>query len=120
MSPVHLDMVELEADGQRGLEQALAIFAPDQEGIVISAGILIDDTVQCRLRQCRRAYYHIVIQRRAPTCLGSLTGQFKVVGIKLLNVIGKGNVAQTDAALCVLHNNVDGQPVVAEQPAVFG
>ena len=36
---VHLRVVELEGDGERGLEERVAVLAPDEEGVVVNAGI---------------------------------------------------------------------------------
>ena len=45
LATVHLGMVELEGDGQRGLEPAFAVSAPRHKGIVKDAAILIDNAI---------------------------------------------------------------------------
>ena len=45
MGAVHLGMMDLEADGQRGLEQSLAVSSPGEERIVPDAAILVNDAV---------------------------------------------------------------------------
>ena len=48
MLAVHLGVVELEGDGERGLQPSFAITAPSQEGIVENAAVLVDDAVELR------------------------------------------------------------------------
>ena len=56
MFTVHLCVVELEGDGQSYLEPMLAISAPCEEGIGEDAAVLVDDAVEFRACDCRRAY----------------------------------------------------------------
>ena len=51
VTAVHLSMMELEADGERGLEPALAVSAPSDERVVEDAAVLIHDAVKLRLWQ---------------------------------------------------------------------
>ncbi len=52
MSAVHLNMVELEGDGQGCPQPALAVVAPHHHRITELVGILIDDAVEFRLCHC--------------------------------------------------------------------
>ena len=61
MRAVHLGVMELEGDGQGRLQPALAVTAPSQEGIGEDAAVLIDDAVEFRSGNCRRANYHSTI-----------------------------------------------------------
>ena len=49
---VHLGVMELEGDGQRCLQPSFAITAPDQEGAVEDAAILIGNTVELCACDC--------------------------------------------------------------------
>ena len=61
MASVHLCMMELERDGKRGLQPALAIAAPGEERIGEDAVLLVDDAVKLSTSHCRRADYHSLI-----------------------------------------------------------
>ena len=61
MPSVHLGMMELKGDGERGFQPTLAIAAPGQEGIGEDAAILVDNAVEFRASHCRRADYHSLI-----------------------------------------------------------
>ena len=55
MAAVHLGMMELEGDGERGLQPALAIAAPGEEGIGEDTAVLVDDAVEFCACDCRCA-----------------------------------------------------------------
>ena len=61
MRAVHLGMMEMEGDGERGLQPAFAVTTPCQEGIGEDAAVLVDDAVEFRASHCRRADYHSLI-----------------------------------------------------------
>ncbi len=48
MPSVHLGMMELKGDGERGFQPASAVTAPGQEGIGVDAAVLVDDAVEFR------------------------------------------------------------------------
>ena len=53
---VHLGVMKLEGDGERGLQPTFAITAPSQEGIVEDTAILVGDAVELRACDGRCAY----------------------------------------------------------------
>ena len=61
MTSVHLNMVELEADGQGGLKQTFAIFPPHQHWVAEQVGVLGHGAVELRLHHGRGAYHHCVV-----------------------------------------------------------
>ena len=79
MRAVHLGVVELEGDGERGLQPASAVTAPCQEGIGVDAAVLIDDAVEFRASQCRRADYHGLIVKDVLTGLADGLCQMQVI-----------------------------------------
>ena len=58
MSAVHLNVVELEGDGQSCLQPAFAVAAPHHHRITELVGVLVDDAVEFGGRHRRRAYHH--------------------------------------------------------------
>ena len=119
MASVHLDMMEWERYGQRGLEQTLAIFAPHHHRIAELVGILVDDAVELGLGHSRGANNHVILQETAFAFTLRLAGQFKIFLIESLQVVGKRDVAGVDAAILVVHDDIDGEPVILKQFAVF-
>ena len=61
MASVHLNMVELEADGQGGPKAAFAVFPPHQHWVAEQVGVLVYDAVEFRLHHGRGAYHHCVV-----------------------------------------------------------
>ena len=120
MSAVHLYMMELETDRQSGLNQGFAVFAPHHHRVAEQVCVLVDDAVEFGLWHGRGADDHVVFKETALTFVGGFGGQFKVILVEVLQVVGKRNVARIDAAVAVGHNHVDGYSVVAEQFPFFG
>ena len=115
MTAVHLCVMELEGDGQRGLQPALAIVAPSEEGVSVDAAVLVDDAVEFRPGQSRCAHDDGLLVQDVLTGLANCLSQVQVVGVELLQVVGDGNVAETEPALYVIHNHIDGHVVVFVQ-----
>ena len=93
----------------------LAISAPCQEGIGVDAAVLVDDAVELSASHSRRAYYHSLIVKDVQTGLTDGLCQMQVIGIKRLQIIADGNVAETESALYVIHYHVDGHTVIFVQ-----
>ena len=49
---VHLGVMKLEGDGERGLQPAFAIATPGQEWVIEDAAILVGDAVKFRACDC--------------------------------------------------------------------
>ena len=113
-------MVELERYGQRVLEPTFAVFAPHHHRVEELVGVLVDDAVELGLDHRGGADNHVAVEEAALALLRHFGGQRDVVAVKLLQVVGEGNVAGVDAALAVAHHHVDGDLVVAEELAVLG
>ena len=117
---VHLGVMELERDGKRGLQPAFAIAAPGHEGVVEDAAVLIDDAVEFCARDCRCADYHSVFVQDVLTGPADGLCQTQVIGIKRLQVVAEGNVAETESALDVIRYHIDGHAVVFVQLPLLG
>ena len=112
MGAVHLGVVELEGDGQSHFEPMLAISAPGQEGVGVNAVVLVDYAVEFRAGHRRRADYHSLMVKNVLTGLADGLRQMQVVGVKRLQIVTDGNVAEAESAPYVLHYHVDGHTVV--------
>ena len=112
---VHLGVMKLEGDGQGGLQPTFTIAAPGEEGIGKDAAVLIDDAVEFRARDSRCADDDGFIIQDVLTRLADGLCQMQVVGIKCLQIIGDGHVAETESALNVIRYYVDGHAVVFVQ-----
>ena len=85
--------MELETDGQSGLEESLAVFAPHHHGVAELVGVLVDDAVEFGGRHRRRANHHRIIYEGALAGRPGRLRQNHIVGTELIQVIGIGNVA---------------------------
>ena len=92
------------------------VAAPSEEGIGIDARVLIDHIVQLGFDHCRGSYEIGFTVNDIMAGFAGLLCDAVVVAAELLQVVGVGDVAVADAALGVVHNDVDGQPVEAVQP----
>ena len=112
MAAVHLSMMELEGDGERGLQPALAIAAPGEEGIGEDTAVLVDDAVEFRPGQGRCAHDDGILVQDVLTGLANGLCQVQVVRVELLQIVVDGNVAEAESALDVIYYHVDGHAVV--------
>ena len=119
MASIHLNVMKLERYGQSGLEQSLTIFAPHHHWIAELIGILVDDAVEFRLYHGRCSDNYMVFKESALAFICCLLGQFRIVAIELLYVIGVRNVAGVDASLAVLYNDVNGKLIIAIQLPIY-
>ena len=120
MASVHLSMMKLERDGERGLQPALVIAAPGEKGIGEDAAVLVDDAVEFRPGQSRCAYDDGLLVQDVLTGLADGLSQVQVAGVELLQVVRNGNVAGAESALDVVRYYVDGHAVVFVQfPVVW-
>ena len=115
---VHLGVMKLERDGQGGLQPTFTVTAPGEEGIGKDAAVLIDDAVEFRARDSRCADDDGFIVQDVLTRLADGLCQMQVVGIKCLQIIGDGHVAEAESALDVIRYYVDGHAVVFIQLSV--
>ena len=120
MSAVHLYVVELERDGECGLQPIATVLAPHDHGVAELVGILVYNAVEFGLYHCRCAYNHVVVEKLTPALCCNLCGQPVVVVGELLDVVGVCNVARVDSALAVFDNHVDGYAVIFEEFALLG
>ena len=111
LTSVHLRMMKLERDGKRGLEPAVPVSAPGEEGIVVDAAVLVDDAVEFGAHHCRRSDECGALVVDGPAGSGRLLRYPVVVAAELLQVGAVGHVAVGDAALCGVNNHIDGQAV---------
>ena len=120
MLTVHLGVMELEGDGERRLQPAFAVAAPSEEGIGEDAAVLVDDAVEFRASHCRCAHDDGFIVEDVLTSLADGLCQMQVIGIKPLQVVADGNVAETESALYVVRYHINGHAVVFVQLPVLG
>ena len=93
MSAVHLNVVELEGDGQSCLQPAFAVATPHHHRITELVGVLVDDAVEFGGRHRRRAYHHRTVHETALAGNTCRLRQNHVVGAELIQVIAIWNVA---------------------------
>ena len=112
--------MELEGNRQRGSEPTPLVSAPYEEGVVVDAGILVDDAVKFRAHHSRCPDNHGLIVIDVPASGCRLLRKLVIITSELLQVVVVGNIAGADAALHVIDNHIDAQPVIFEQLAVLG
>ena len=83
MCPVHLRMVELERNGERGFQQAAFVFAPNQERIIENAAIHTDCTVDFVACQCGSAYNHAFSQVMVGAAFSHLPCKLQITLVEL-------------------------------------
>ena len=65
IAAVHLHVVELERHGQRGLEPALAVFAPHHHRVEKLVGVLVHHAVELGLDHGGGADNHVAVEEAA-------------------------------------------------------
>ena len=120
MAAIELGMMELEGNRQHGSEPTPFVSAPYEEGVVEDAAILIDDAVKFRAHYGRCPDNHGLIVIDIPASGSRLLRKLVIITSELLQVVAVGNIAVADAALHVIDNHIDAQPVIFEQLAVLG
>ena len=61
MTAIHLHMMKLEGDGERGSEETTMITPPHQHGVAEHIGVLINDTIKRRCYQRRCPNHHRIL-----------------------------------------------------------
>lgn len=61
MSAVHLDVMKLEGDRERGLEASLAILAPHYHRVSEFVCVLVHYAVKLSLHHGRSSHYHVIL-----------------------------------------------------------
>ena len=119
LATIHLRMMKLERDGERGLEPAAPVSAPGEEGVVVDAAVLVDDAVEfgAHHRRCSDECGALVVDGLAGG--GRLLRNPVVVAAELLQVGAVGHVAVGDAALGGVYNHIDGQAVELVELPLF-
>ena len=113
---VHLGVVELEGDWQRGLEESPPVFAPSQEGVGKHLGVDAHHPVDFAFWQCRGVDGHVLFaQKIVLVGVVDLTCQPEVVFVELVDILREGYVAEMGLALGGHHDGVDCQAVVLPQ-----
>ncbi len=120
VAAVHLHVVELERDGQLGLEPFFAVFAPHHHRVEELVSVLVADAVELGLDHRGGADNHVAVEEATLALFRHFGGQRDIVAVELLQVVGEGDVAGVDAALAVAHHHVNSDLVVAEELAVLG
>ena len=119
MSSVHLNVVKLEGDRQRGLEPSLAIFSPHHHRVAELIGILIHDAIQFCLYYGRCADNHAVFDKTAFTFSRRPLGKLQIIPIELLQIIRKGNITKVNPALPVCNDDINDKLVKAKELSIF-
>ena len=113
---VHLGVVELEGDGQRGLEEPPPVFAPSQEGVGEHLGVDAHHRVDFAFWQRRGVDGHVLFgQEVVLVGVVDLACQPEVVFVELADVLREGYVAEMGFALGGHHDGVYRQAVVLPQ-----
>ena len=95
MTSIHLCMMELEGDWQRGFQPTLAIAAPSKEGIGEDAAVLVDDAVELRPGQSGCAHDDCILVQDVLAGLADGLSEVPIIGVELLQIVADGNVAET-------------------------
>ena len=93
MSSVHLNVVKLEGDRQRGLEPSLAIFSPHHHRVAELIGVLIYDAIQFGGYHCRRADNHSIINETAFATVRCRLSKNGILVLKLPDVFAERDIA---------------------------
>jgi len=120
LAAIELGMMELQGNRQRSPEPTPLVSAPYEEGVVVDAAILVDDAVKFRAHYGRCPDNHSLVIIDVPASGSRLLRKFVIIMSELLQVVAVGNIAVADAALHVIDNHIDSQPVIFEQLAVLG
>ena len=72
MPTVHLDVMKLKRDWERGLEASFTVLAPHYHRIAELVCVLVHNAVKLSLHHRRSSHYHIIFQKRAFTLFRSL------------------------------------------------
>ena len=113
---VYLGVVELEGDGQRGLEESPPVFAPSQEGVGEHLGVDAHHRVDFAFWQRRGVDGHVLFAQEVVLVgVVDLACQPEVVFVELADILREGYVAEMGLALGGHHDGVDRQAVVLPQ-----
>lgn len=113
---VQLSVVELEGHRQGGPQPLFPVLAPDEEGVVVASGVDVHRAVDLVPRQGGGSDDHVVLaQFIALSALPDLPGERPVVPVKLLQVVGDGDVTGGDTAVPGGYHRIDGQAVILHQ-----
>ena len=93
----------------------LAISAPHHHRIVELTAVLVDNAVEFRSGQGRCTHDDGILVQDVLTGLADGLCQMQIVSVELFQIVGDGNVAETEPALYVIHNHIDGHVVVFVQ-----
>ena len=61
MIAIHLYVMKLEGDWERGSEEATAITSPHQHGIAKQICVLVHNAIKFRSYHCRRSNHHRIL-----------------------------------------------------------
>ena len=61
MAAIHLNMMKLEGDGERGSEETTMITSPHQHRVAKQIRVLIHDAVKLRFYHRRRSHHHHIL-----------------------------------------------------------
>ena len=121
MGTIHLGVVELKGDGQIISEPFLFVTSPDEERVIENSAVHTNSTVDFRMNDSRRAYYHAVVRQvEILTCFCYLGRVFQILSVKLVKVFQIENVAGTDLPHFVFYYRVDSNRVVLHQLLAYG
>ena len=116
MGTIHLGVVELKGDGQIISEPFLFVTPPDDERVIKNATVHSNSTVDFRINDSRRTYYHTVVRQvEILTCFCYLGRVFQILSVKLVKVFQIENIAGTDLSHFVPYYRVDSNQVVLHQ-----
>ena len=93
MSSVHLNVVKLEGDRQRGLEPSLAIFSPHHHRVAELISVLIHYAIQFGSYHGRSSHNHSIIHKTAFAIVGCRFGQNGLLFLKNYLIFAKWDVA---------------------------
>lgn len=100
MGTVHLGVVELERDGERGLEQAAYVPAPDEERVAEDAAVHADCAVNLVSRQRRGTDNHAVRQVVVGAGLCHLFRETQVILLKGFQIIRESQICRKGTTFC--------------------
>ena len=121
MGTVHLGVMELEGDGEGISEKFLAVFAPDDKGIIENAAVHAHSTVDFGIDDGGSADDHGVFGQIVVLAgFGDLFCICQIVVVKCGKIIGVENVTGADFTGAVFDDGIDCDRIVMQELFAYG
>ena len=108
-------MMELERNGEHGLEEPMPALAPSEKWRIKDLCIDAHHSVDLTVRQSRCADNHVIVAQIVRlTCFVDLLSETQIIIIELPEVIRERDVTECDTSILHRHHHVHGQSVILQ------